>query len=284
MRLPSSSSLILASLALSTSSSSSLSALAAPVGDFQAGSSSPTPALPSGNSNDMMKQSNLPPRSKSLVDDVEDLLPSPLKQLVKDVVDGLVGPLSGGAPKALRSFPMPAAKDNRETSSADNSVAETNKPPQDSSAQPPSPPVQAPSPPADVPAQSPQSPQPPVHPPLLPNPFAVPAAAATPDENSQPSTPPTGNAQPPAAPQPPVTPPISPPQPPVKPPVQPPVTGPPSGRRITWTSQATKDAHSNGVPPNPPNTPTQRGLQDVVPLPALAGLPIISEQPDAAKP
>lgn len=43
MKLPSSSSLLLASLAVSASSSSSLSALAAPAGDLTSGSSSPDP-------------------------------------------------------------------------------------------------------------------------------------------------------------------------------------------------------------------------------------------------
>ena len=130
MRLPSSSSLLLASLAVSSSSSSSssLSALAAPVGDGTESLSSPAPVPPptvpphasiSHGSDDTIVQPNGAPTScaitflsntatdylqaTNLLDTVVDLLPPPIPGLIHSIVDPLIG--GKGTPKA-REVPL----------------------------------------------------------------------------------------------------------------------------------------------------------------------------------
>jgi hypothetical protein len=117
MRLPSSSSLLLASLAVS-SSSSSLSALAAPVGDDPA-PGPPLPSVPPQGSDDAMAQPNGTPASctitflsntatgylqaSGLVDKLIVTLPLPpdLVNAIPGLIHGILDPLIGkDAPKA----------------------------------------------------------------------------------------------------------------------------------------------------------------------------------------
>ncbi|KAH9996506.1 hypothetical protein BJV77DRAFT_1065734 [Russula vinacea] len=143
MKLPSSSSLLLASLAIS-SSSSSLSALAAPTGDCPEDSSSPAP-VPNG-SDDTMAQPNK---------DVHKLL------------DGIIGHLQDVVPLNARQGPLDAVKAliPRAEGTKDSG---TDAAPEDSSTQPPpsEPQASAPSP-AAAPAP-PAAPKPPVPVPATP--------------------------------------------------------------------------------------------------------------------
>ncbi|KAN0121628.1 hypothetical protein V8E52_003524 [Russula decolorans] len=126
MRLPSSSSLLLASLAVSSSSSSSLSALAAPAGDGQESLSSSAPVPPSvppptpvpphapipHGSDDKMAQPNNYLQARNLVDKVTAPLPVPpeLVKAIPDLVHVILDPLIGkDAPKA-REEPLGVVK------------------------------------------------------------------------------------------------------------------------------------------------------------------------------
>ncbi|KAF8499232.1 hypothetical protein F5888DRAFT_1688719 [Russula emetica] len=195
MRLPSSSSLLLATLAVSSSSSSSLSALAAPAGDGPEGLLSPVPVPPAPpvsplpphapiphGSDDTMAQLNNHLQSRNLVDQVTGSLPLPpdIAKAIKDTVHAVLGPVIGNdnAPKA-REGPLdvvkhfvPAGKTSRaegtDEAGVDNASEDSSLQPSASESQPavstPSAagrqdaPVVAPSPAADCPSQpSPQS-------------------------------------------------------------------------------------------------------------------------------
>jgi hypothetical protein len=176
MRLPSSSSLLLASLAIS-SSSSSLSALAAPTGDCPEDSSSPAP-VPHG-SDDTMAQPNSTPTNCAITflsNSATDHLQS--RGLVGDVhkkiIDPLLGSISDLLPLNARDVPLdtfnliPRAEGSEEGG--------TDAAPKDLSPQPPpsEPQASAPSPaavpalPAAAPAPPAAAPAPPASAPALP--------------------------------------------------------------------------------------------------------------------
>lgn len=112
MRLPSSSSLLLASLAVSASSSSSLSALAAPAGDLPEDSSSPNPVAhctdgavtrslgaPTGSASAFFSDTATDhPQSRGLVNDIENLLPA-LRPLLDPILKHLAVVDVAGLPR-----------------------------------------------------------------------------------------------------------------------------------------------------------------------------------------
>src|SRR6267154_1344216 len=128
MRLPSSSSLLLASLAVSSSSSSSLSALAAPAGDGPVAESlSSLAPVPQGSDDTVAQPNSAPtsctitflsntatgyPQARNVVDKVTAPLPVPpeLVKPIPDLIQAIVGPLIGkNAPKA-REEPLDVVK------------------------------------------------------------------------------------------------------------------------------------------------------------------------------
>jgi hypothetical protein len=168
MKLPSSSSLLLASLAIS-SSSSSLSALAAPTGDCPEDSSSPAP-VPNGSDDTMAQPNSTPPSytitflSNAATDHLQN------RGLVEDVhklLDGIIGHLQDVVPLNARQGPLDAVKAliPRAEGTKDSG---TDAAPEDSSTQPPpsEPQASAPSP-AAAPAP-PAAPKPPVPVPATP--------------------------------------------------------------------------------------------------------------------
>ena len=235
MRLPSSSSLLLASLA----SSSSLSALAAPTGDCPEDSSSTASALPNRDDSAIRSSSKSTScttatfASDTVTDDLQsrgllnDLLaavplPPPTDAIVKGVLEGIFSN-DKKYPKA-RDVPIPI-EDVEKTvggltgkggagrrAAREEGSGETDSP------------------------QDPSSP-----------------AAANPDGSAKPPAPATpAPPSPPAAPAPGL---------PVHPPVPLPVSGlpvnPPAGRR---DASDVNELLSPTLPPGPPNTPAQRGL------------------------
>ncbi len=160
MRPPSSSSLLLPSLAVSASSSSSLSALAAPTGDLPEDSSSPTPVAhcrdgamtrshgaPIGSTSAFFSDiATDQPQSRGL----GEIIPPVVKQL-KDDITLLAGMLS--------------ARDSASAAAGDENG------PRSPTAQPPAPPS-TPAMPAKAPVNPPVSP--PAQPPKLPLPLPVP--------------------------------------------------------------------------------------------------------------
>ena len=229
MRLPSSSSLLLATLA----SSSSLSALAAPTGDCPDDSSStaPAPLNPDGTAIQSNGKSiscttatftpdivtdNL--QSRGVLDDILKVLPPPAGPLIEGIILGLYSGKDKTYPKARADSALPVdgvigkvgdltgIDAGRKAARAEES-GET---------------------------ESPEGSSPP--------------AAADPDGSAQ-------SPAPPAAPSPPVKPPVALPQLPggVKPPV---------GRR---DASDVAELMSPPPPRNPPNTPVQRGLSSIDP-------------------
>jgi len=234
MKLPSSSSLLLATLA----SSSSLSALAAPTGDCPDDSSSTAPAplnhdgtaIQSNGESISCTTATFPPdivtdnlQSRGLVDDLLKALPPPAGPLIEGILLGLYSGKDKTYPKARADSALPVdgvigkvgdltGIDAGRKAARAEERGETDSP-EDSS----------------------------------------PPAAANPDGSAQsPGTP--------AAPSPP-----SPPSPPVKPPVplpQLPGVKAPFGRRDASDAAALM---SPPPPRNPPNTPVQRGLSSIDP-------------------
>ncbi|KAI9454896.1 hypothetical protein BJY52DRAFT_1188686 [Lactarius psammicola] len=135
MRLPSSSSLLLASLAVSASSSSSLSALAAPAGDLPEDSSSPAPIAHCRDG--AVTRSHDQPQSRGLVDHVSQPLEQAVEKLKEDITR-LTSVLS------TRDSESPAAGDS-------NGPESPPAPPSTPAVPPPKPPVRPPVPPPKLP-------------------------------------------------------------------------------------------------------------------------------------
>ncbi|KAI0249527.1 hypothetical protein BJV78DRAFT_1155742 [Lactifluus subvellereus] len=193
MRLPSSSSLLLASLAVSTSTSS-LSALAAPVGgaDPPAGSSSST-SVPLG-SDDTTAQSHHNMQTRGLLGPVESLLPAGLGEELETIIGELLGILVSH--KARADLPPLPAEDVKEQAESlagkvlpaglktrEEESGATN-PPQDSSAQPSLPQAPFPAAPSQIPEPPVKAdpPKPPVDLPVFPSTVA----AAQPSQSASP--------------------------------------------------------------------------------------------------
>ena len=161
MRLPSSSSLLLATLAISSSSSSSLSALAAPTGDHCPEDSSSSAPVPHG-SDDTMAQPNstrpsctitfLPDtatdhlQSRSLVTP----LTSDLGNLISDLLNGITKPLTArGGPVDTLTHLIPVNPRAERSDASGPGAAPGDSPTQPAPAAPAPPPAAAPPLPAN---------------------------------------------------------------------------------------------------------------------------------------